>query len=67
MRLSGGTRAPLLMSLTGTVKFYREEQAFGFICPADGGADLFVHKNDIVDGKLLVEGDWVRSSETLVI
>ena len=55
------------MSLTGTVKFYREEQAFGFICPADGGADLFLHKNDIVDGKLPVEGDWVRSSETLVI
>ncbi|KAG5992483.1 hypothetical protein E4U52_002795 [Claviceps spartinae] len=46
---------------TGVVKWFNDEKGYGFITPADGGADLFVHFRAIeVQGfKALKEGQTV--------
>jgi cold shock protein len=41
---------------TGTVKWFNANKGFGFICPTDGGEDLFVHHSEIrTDGYATLE------------
>ena len=32
----------------GTVKFFNETKGFGFIAPANGGPDIFVHVTGLI-------------------
>jgi CspA family cold shock protein len=45
----------------GTVKWFNESKGFGFITPANNGADLFVHFSAIQSSgfKTLMEGQAV--------
>ncbi|MBG3021738.1 transcription antiterminator/RNA stability regulator CspE [Proteus mirabilis] len=48
-------------SMTGTVKWFDEGKGFGFITPADGSKDVFVHFSAIQSDnfKTLAEGQEV--------
>lgn len=45
--------------MQGKVKWFNDTKGFGFIEPADGGKDLFVHKTQ-VEGGSLQEGQTVE-------
>jgi cold shock protein len=40
-----------LLVASGTVKWFNEENGYGYIAPDEGGKDLFVHRGSIL-------GDW---------
>ncbi|MFE6747741.1 cold-shock protein [Kitasatospora purpeofusca] len=46
----------------GTVKWFNDQKGYGFITPADGGTDVFVHFSDIVGVgyRTLTEGQRVE-------
>lgn len=41
----------------GTVKFFNNSKGYGFITPEEGGKDVFVHINGLIDE--INEGDKV--------
>ena len=51
---------------TGTVKWFNDSKGYGFITPADGSADLFVHHTAILGTgfKSLAEGAKVEFETT---
>ncbi|HEU5154570.1 MAG TPA: cold shock domain-containing protein [Gemmatimonadales bacterium] len=51
-----------MMRTTGTVKWFNDAKGFGFVTPADGQKDCFVHHSAIQGSgfKSLQEGDLVE-------
>ncbi|HRX85030.1 MAG TPA: cold-shock protein [Phycisphaerae bacterium] len=52
--------------MRGTVKWFNDTKGFGFITPADGSTDVFVHHTSILSEgyRSLHEGDQVEFEVT---
>ena len=35
------------MRCSGSVKFFNDIRGYGFLCPEDGGEEVFVHRTDL--------------------
>jgi cold shock protein len=46
--------------ITGKVKWFNQDKGYGFIAPAGGGDDVFVHVSAVRYGKILKENDPVE-------
>ena len=44
--------------MEGTIKFFNSPRGYGFISH-EGGKDAYVHRDDVLDGTELNEGDRV--------
>jgi cold shock protein len=49
------------MRMTGTLKFFNAAKGFGFVTPADGGKDVFLHASALESAGITVlnEGDHI--------
>jgi cold shock protein len=48
----------------GTVSHWVEERGMGFLTPAEGGPDLFVHRRNLFDGGSLRVGSQVAFQQS---
>jgi CspA family cold shock protein len=62
LRTAQSAEQEYLMRTTGTVKWFNDAKGFGFITPADGERDCFVHYSAIQGNgfKTLAEGEAVE-------
>ena len=47
---------------SGMVKFFNNDRGYGFITPSDGGTDIFVHQNGLLED--IWSNDKVEYEET---
>jgi len=45
--------------MEGTIKFFNSPRGYGFISHGEGDKDAYVHRDDVLDGAELNEGDRV--------